>query len=372
VLSHDRRALVLKLLREKGTMRVSELVSVLGVSHVTVLRDIDALVDAGDAERFHGGVAIAERDSRSQEGGRRPGPRTAQLRFGVLMPEGGYFGEVLNGIGDACKEIGAQQSLALSRYNVERDVEAIRALVRDKVDGLLLVCPVDLQGQALFADELRALPVPIVLIERRLNADRLVDGLDHVISDHEAGGRIAVEHLARLGHRRIAMISRELSPTKERVQVGFEHARRALGLDTDVPVLEVPNLGRMENGADQALAEAVATLRTQQVDAVLVHSDPEAALLARLAPGAGLRIPQDLAIVSYDDYVAEFSGVPLTAIAPAKRRLGSTAAELLARRIREGGDCPVTHLSLQPRLVIRDSCGASRTRRGPGVRRNMK
>lgn len=69
-------------------------------------------------------------------------------------------------------------------------------------------------------------------------------------------------------------------------------------------------------------------------------------------------------MVSYDDDDTALSGVPLTAVAPPKRILGAGAVELLVTRLRgDGGEWPVRHLTLQPTLVIRDSCGARAARR---------
>ncbi|UFU05958.1 substrate-binding domain-containing protein [Ruania halotolerans] len=72
----------------------------------------------------------------------------------------------------------------------------------------------------------------------------------------------------------------------------------------------------------------------------------------------GLRVPEDLALVSYDDELADVADVPLTSVAPAKYRVGKLAAEILLRRITDGDAGPVHQVQLRPRIVIRDSCGA--------------
>jgi DNA-binding LacI/PurR family transcriptional regulator len=358
MLSPQRRALLLEYVQAKGSVKVAELTSLLGVSDFTVRRDIDELVRAGLAERFHGGVTLPTQRPASA---RRPGAGQT-LRFGVLLPDSGYFRDVLGGIAQAVDVMGAQQALVLSRYEAERDLTMIDALIRDKVDGLLLVSPADLEGRSLYAERLRTLPIPAVLIERRLDDDVLLDRLDHVISDHEAGGRMAAEHFVALGHRRLAFVTRRFSPTRGRAQAGFKHAARALGLEDEVPVFEVPSLHPPVADADREMAATVAALREQGITAALVHGDAEAVMISQLAQSARVRVPQDLAIIAYDDDIAEFAGVPLSAVAPAKHDLGAIAAELLARRIRRGSASPVCHISLLPRIVVRDSCGANRRR----------
>ena len=123
------------------------------------------------------------------------------------------------------------------------------------------------------------------------------------------------------------------------------------------------------SGSNRRFADAVAALRDLRATAVLIHGDPEAVALLQLARERGLRVPVDLAVVSYDDDMGAYASIPLTAVAPPKRQLGETAVEMLTKRIRQGSARPVQHTLLQPTLVIRDSCGAGkRERRGAGPR----
>jgi len=72
----------------------------------------------------------------------------------------------------------------------------------------------------------------------------------------------------------------------------------------------------------------------------------------------GVRVPEDLALIAYDDEVAALADTPLTAVAPPKREVGRHATELLVERLSQGADAPRQHLTLLPRLRVRDSCGA--------------
>src|SRR5699024_12439330 len=98
----------------------------------------------------------------------------------------------------------------------------------------------------------------------------------------------------------------------------------------------------------------------------LFRSDREAALIEAAASRRGLDVPGQLAVVSYDDELAEIAEVPLTAMSPAKFHLGAAAAEVMLRRLEDGRSSPVLQLKLRPRLVVRDSCGASALARPPG------
>ncbi|WP_344333309.1 substrate-binding domain-containing protein, partial [Kitasatospora putterlickiae] len=101
-------------------------------------------------------------------------------------------------------------------------------------------------------------------------------------------------------------------------------------------------------------AEAVA----DGVAAALVHNDQDALQLLPLLRARGVRVPEDLALVSYDDVFAALGAPPLTAVAPPKRAVGAAAVDLLVRRLAAtGSDLPVHHLELLPGLTVRESSG---------------
>lgn len=92
----------------------------------------------------------------------------------------------------------------------------------------------------------------------------------------------------------------------------------------------------------------------------MVNSDGDAVNLLQRLLSHGILVPEDFAIVSYDDEFAALADVPLSAVSPPKRALGEHAAALLLRRIADP-DGPREHLDLLPTLHVRDSCGAKRT-----------
>jgi DNA-binding LacI/PurR family transcriptional regulator len=370
MLSPERRKLLLEHLRSNGSTRIADLVRLLGVSDVTVRRDLNALERQGMVRRFHGGVTPTRLDSPHQasiQGTTIQGTTiqgTGPMRLGVLVPGSGYYKPVLAGATEEAARSGAQLALALLRYEPEPypDPATIKTLLREGIDGLLFTPSTEVSRYPRIADEVRSLPVPVVLIERQLDSSTLVDQFDHVVSDHRTGARLAVEHLARLGHSRIGLVVKDIGPTMALVREGYLEAATALGLDGGPLVLPVPQVDQADRNPDQRLGEALAELKDNGATAVLIHSDAEAITLTQKALASGLRVPRDLAIVSYDDDLAAFASVRLTAIAPPKRSLGRAGVALLVARLREGSARPVHHLTLQPRLVIRDSCGAG----GPG------
>jgi DNA-binding LacI/PurR family transcriptional regulator len=227
------------------------------------------------------------------------------------------------------------------------------------VDGLLLTTSEAPDVDRGIAEWVGGLTVPTVLVERQF-ALGWSPTAEHVRTDHAAGALLAMRHLARLGHRRVLLAAREHTPTTRWLIEGHAAAITE-GLlephDGMQPVmLPRPDSHPPENAA--ALEGLLTSCVETDTRAVLVHNDEDALAVVRLAGARGLRIPEDLAVVAYDDEVAALSDVPLTAIAPPKVEVGRTAVEMIMRRL-AGGTAPAAqHLSLLPRLTVRASCGA--------------
>jgi GntR family transcriptional regulator, arabinose operon transcriptional repressor len=212
---------------------------------------------------------------------------------------------------------------------------------------------IDLPDPAKRVRQLTALPVPVVLLERRLTDSGPADRSEHVCSDHEGGAYDAVNHLVALGHSHIALVTRSHNPTEAAVTRGFDRAVADLG-----PTVPIRHAARQENWTPSEADRTLAELLDTDASAALVFGDREAILLEGAARRAGVAIPGQLALVSYDDETADIAEVPLTAVAPPKYRVGRMAADVLLRRLDEGSACPLHQIRLRPRLVIRESCGA--------------
>ncbi|MFG2722238.1 substrate-binding domain-containing protein [Streptomyces sp. NPDC048416] len=397
---HDR---LLELVRGRGSARVSELASHLGVSPVTVRRDVEFLATEGRLERMHGSVSwpgagdgspgtpvtpgtpgapgtpYAHRGPGSGSGpglasgpgGHGSGPAGSgprDLVIGMLAPNATYyFAEVIRGAHEAAAAAGARLVLRISDYRPQEDAGRAAGLLAAGADGLLIAPgwkePDDPVEHGAW---IAGLPVPTVLLERRGVPGRELDDLDRVCSDHSHGVLIAVRHLLGLGHPTPLLVARADSPTAIAVRAGYRHALDALGLESPLPVI-----GSVSAEADPAGFEtAVRALRTAVMEgratAALVHNDVDAIRIVQRLGELGVRVPDDLALVAYDDEVAALADIPLTAVAPPKHEVGRYAAELLIERLRgasaNGGGAaegtPRRHVDLLPRLRVRASCGA--------------
>lgn len=328
-----------------------------GLSLTTVRRAFDELVEHRLVVRRQGAGSFVTVDAKKRE------VRTRRT-IGVLLPDTQlYYPRVLQGIEETLSDAGASLQLTTSRYDCAAEDRSIQFLLDDGVDGLLLVPMLtgidDPVGRA---HSLMNLPVPVVLLERSLIDAGAGDRTEHVCSDHQGGAYDAVDHLRRLGHDRIALMTRMNTPTEPAVVLGYRRAVQDLGL---TPGLEFAATKQQwsSTGAQRALE----MLQESGATAALVFGDREATVLEAAARRAGLSIPGDLALVSYDDETADLAEVPLTAVSPPKHRVGRMSAEVLLRRLVEGDACPLHQVQLRPRLVIRDSCGARQALETPAL-----
>ncbi|MFJ6808991.1 substrate-binding domain-containing protein [Streptomyces anulatus] len=369
---HER---VLELVRERGSLRVAELAEELGMSAVTLRRDVEALAAQGLVERLHGAVVWPT-------GQTRPAPAAAPpaegLVVGMVVPTTEYYyADVVRGARQTVEAAGARLTIGLSRYLPDEDAAQARRLLSTGADGLLLTpswergCPE--WGEGLWTAEQE---VPVVLVERSAPLGHPAAGLDRVRSDHAHGAAEAVAHLAGLGHRAIALAVQD-SPTAPRLRVGYRAAVEALGLTpvSAAPLDDAPSRSeakRFERTLEY-LCEAVAS---GNVTAAIVHSDADAIVLIPRLQARGVRVPEDLAVIAYDDEVAGLADLPLTAVAPDKHAVGAAAARLLLDRLGVAepggavagavtgagepgrGSAARRHLDILPTLRIRVSCGA--------------
>ncbi|MFE3581367.1 substrate-binding domain-containing protein [Streptomyces vinaceus] len=380
----QRQAQVLALVGARGSVRVADLAQELGVSPVTLRRDIEAMAARGEIRRMHGVIsrveggraggaagaresASAASDSASASASASVGTGSsaedragaAGLVIGMVVPTTEYYyADVVRGAREVVEARGARLTVGLTRYLPGEDRTQADRLLSTGADGLLLTPNWDAgspgPGEGAWTAEL---PVPTVLVERWAPPGHPAAALDRVASDHAYGAATAVQHLVERGHRRIALAGRA-TPTTPRLRAGYEAAVAALGLEP-APPWPTAGPGPLSD-ADlfartlEYLCEAVTA---GGVSAALIHSDTDAIMLIPRLQARGVRVPEDLAVITYDDEVAGLADVPLSAVAPAKREVGARAAGLLLDRLTAAGggrgEGPRQHVELLPRLTIR-------------------
>jgi DNA-binding LacI/PurR family transcriptional regulator len=286
------------------------------------------------------------------EGGR------AQL-VGLLTPDiqNPFFAELARGVEDVAQEHGYVVFLGNSDESPDKERRYLEVMRAESVDGIIV--PPSSEHDTTIPELARA-GVPVVCVDRRLPRARV----DTVVVDNVRGAWEATEHLVRLGHRRIGFIEGlpQLSTSRERLQ-GYRTALEENDLAFD-PALVRRGDSRHASGRDLA-AE------------LLRLAAPPTALLAGnnlMTLGAleaihrlGLRVPEDVAVVGYDDMPWALAlDPPLTAIRQPGYELGRRAMEVLLGRIR-APERSVSLVMLEPELVVRRSCGAGAAARAPAM-----
>lgn len=202
----------------------------------------------------------------------------------------------------------------------------------------------------------RQMQVPCVVINKSV----VMRGVDTVDSDNYGGSREATRRLIRLGHRDIAFIAGPagLLDGEERRQ-GYRHALEEAGIS---PVADWEEPGNYsEKGGREAMRALLA--RGVRPTAIVAANDLSAIGAMQALRRSGLRVPDDVAVIGFDDIpLAPYTEPPLTTVHQSVYRLGETAAKVLLRRIREGDDAGYAHHVVRTRLVVRESCGGRNAR----------
>ena len=356
--SVSRRERILDELRSSGSVRVADLARALGVAELTIRRDIGYLADRGLVTRVHGGATLRSRlDTTVPIGAAAPAPTI--FRVGMVVPSLSYYWpHIITGARAAATEHGVQLILRGASYSVEDQRRQIKSLVDSGSLHGIIAAPetVGADGRALL-HWLEALPIPVVLAERRVPSALALTNLEWVTTDHVFGGSLAADHLASLGHRRVGILTSSGSPTSWQLRRGWDRALAELGLECPIDV--DATLDSMESLARESfIAELLDRCRATSTTALLIHSDPQAVLVQQYARDHGWAIPEELAILAYDDEVAESAEPPITALRPPKQHVGRRAVEMMVDRLVEGPHRPVQRTYVLPVLHPRASTRA--------------
>ncbi|MCD5311048.1 substrate-binding domain-containing protein [Kineosporia babensis] len=253
----------------------------------------------------------------------------------------------------------ARLVLATSQYRPELERRQAERLIEAGVKGLILAPTLREQTEQDLARWALKQPVPLLFLERRLGSSEMA-AFDSVRSDHARGAELAVEHLHRLGHDRVALALMERTPTTPLIKEGHTRAVQRLGLQ-DAPFRTLPKRYEDHDGElDEHLQTFLQECARTGTRAALVHTDSEAARILELAIDGGVRVPEDLALVAYDDHTAGYALVPLTAVTAPRRDLGAEALGAVMQRVTWTSERPRAprQLVIVPRLTVRASCGA--------------
>ncbi len=263
-----------------------------------------------------------------------------------------FFSLILRGAEDVARRAGYGVILCNTASDVEREGVSFEEMVAHRVEGLL-IAPVSDRSRGNLR-RLEAHHVPYVLI------DRVIPGIevDLVQGDSVAGARQLVEHLVGLGHRRIGHVTESpaVSTARDRRR-GYEEALTAAGIAVD-PDLIVEGVSSTVEGGYEATGR------------LLTHESPPSAIFAvnnltavgaiRAIRDRGLRVPDDVAVVCFDDIeLAALLDPFLTVMAQPAETFGTLAAQLLIDRIAGRATGRRRRVVLPADLIVRASCGSN-------------
>ena len=332
---------------------VKHVANLAGVSTATVSRVLNNYPHVTDETRSKVLWAMKELGYQPSRVARRLRMEGGQI-IGLIISDiaNPFFTSVVRGIEDVAYANQCSLVLCNSDEDPARESLYVGVLQAERVAGII-ISPADENSTS--CEPLLRNGVPIVAMDRRL----CQFDVDTVLVDNIKGAYQATSHLIRLGHRRIGLIAipPQITTGRERRE-GYEKALSEHGVELDQSVTKIGDC--KQNSGYQKTCE------------LLEMDDPPTAIFTAnnlMTLGAlnaihekGLNIPQDVAIVGFDDMPwAPSLDPPLTAVAQPTYELGCTAANLLLQRIADK-DREIVEIELEPTLIIRDSCGHNEKR----------
>ena len=339
-----------------------------GVSVATVSRVLNGSGPAS-AETTRRIREVAQRLRYTPNEAARSLIRSRTQTIGVLLPDlhGAFFSEVIRGVDQRARQAGFHL-LVSSFHDDPREMGAAIHAMRGRVDGLIVMAP-DVATRTLVAE----LSTELVCV--LVNPPSTDSGRYSVVRiDNVRGARDVVRHLVALGRRRIALIGGEERnhDARERRR-GYRAALRAARLPVDA-ALEAT--GDFTEPSGYAAAEALLH-QSKRPDAIFAANDAMAVGALSALRDAGLRVPEDVALVGFDDIpIARYLTPPLTSVHVDMEALGRRATELVLDAIAVSSD--KRHPSrrreevVPTTLVVRSSCGAGEGRRVRGGTRRPR
>jgi len=283
------------------------------------------------------------RSARSLSGG-----RTGLIGVTIPIVHAAYFAFILSGAAEALYEQDLRAVLCPTQHEHDREVDLLGRLMHGTTDGALLMLPSETPEEL---QALRDFGYPFVVVDARAP---LHEGIPAVTAANSSGAKQAIAHLLDHGHRRIGVITgpRSWNASNERL-IGYHAALAGAGLVPD-PQLEVE--GDFEHETGYAGGKKLLSLPDPPT-AIFAFNDDMAVGALNAALQRGLRVPEDLSIVGFDDSVQAQNVSPkLTTVYQPLAEMGRMAVSLLTR-ILEGQRLEAVRVELGTRLIVRGTTG---------------
>ena len=264
-----------------------------------------------------------------------------------------FFSEIVREIGIECRDKNYQPIFCSTDGDNKIQEEYIELLLQKNIEGFLFATA-HMHDPQIERLVLKGHP-PVVLIDRRLQTELA----DYVTIDNVEGAFMATKHLINHGHKRIACIS-----GPENSSSGFERLegyKKAL-TESNIPIdqnLIIP--GNFLRVGGYKAAENILSLKEKKPTAIFCSNDFMALGMLELFGKRGIRVPQDIALVGFDDInISSLHFIRLTTISSRKTNVVKNAIEILIKKISNPDDKTHYGIKIKPKLIIRNSCGCAK------------
>ena len=274
--------------------------------------------------------------------------RTNTLALVVTDITNPFWTTVARGVEDAAQDAGFTVILCNTDESEAKQEQYLDVLLQKRVDGILLV---PARSSAEQVECVQKQDMPLVVLDRRVCSDQV----DVVRGDSEEGACQLVRHLLSLGHRRIAVLSgpKDVSTAEDRV-IGYRKALTEAGVEVRADWVLY---GRFSKESGYEMTQQV--LATSPRPTALFAGNNFIAIGAlRALRDAGLRVPEDISVVAFDDLMADLAVEPfLTVVDQPSYEMGRQAADLLLARLSGSASDGYQEIVLPTRLTVRRSSG---------------
>jgi DNA-binding LacI/PurR family transcriptional regulator len=336
---------------------LKDLARYLGLSTATISTVLNGTPAAAEIPR-----ATQERIlAAAQKFNYRPNALARSLRgmrshtVGVLVPEisDPYGALVLGALGDYLLSKGYFFFVATHRRKAEL-LDEYRDLLRQRsVEGFVVI------DTALE----KPMPLPTVVV----SGHRSHPGITNIVLNHDHAAHLALEHLVQLGHERIAFIKGQpYSSDSETRWKSIERAAESLGIEVREELVVELEIDTFSPYVGYPVVRRLLQ-RTRDFTALFAYNDLSAIGALRALRDSGLRVPEDVSVVGFDDINSAAFQIPsLTTVRQPLDKMGALAGEILLQRIH--GDANPVEVMVDPELVVRESTAPARSRIEPAAK----
>lgn len=266
------------------------------------------------------------------------------------LSHGFFYGMIMEGIEEEIRKYGYHLIFSTINNSSKRKSDFLKIIREDRTDGLILAgCKID--KKIILA--IKKKKIPLVLVDNHFDQEKI----NCVVTDNINGAYEAVSHLIRLGYKKISFFTNSLNNLSfsERFE-GYKLALKQHGLDCNERLVQknIVNSGEGCISLKELLDNAVLPM------AIFAANDVWATEAMKMIKEKKLKIPQDIAIVGFDDEkYASYTDPPLTTVRVFKKEMGQMAGRRLIEIINNKNSPPVKYL-ISTQLIVRESCGAKK------------